>query len=291
MKKMLLSFAVLAAFGAKAQLMNGDFEAGAVTHPYSSAGLPNIGATSGWDIGVYDEETAAPYAGTRSLKMATVNDPDMASTFGLPSDNVSGQISQSINGPVTNPGDITMDFMFKFTSVGGDSAVVVLEVYDTLLAGLNDDELLYQGVAVVPTSVSAWTAGNVSVQDVGGTGTPNQIYIVSGSSLGGIFTDGQEPNPGSTLWLDNIVLNTDGSTAGLNENAISATVYPNPTSDVLNIKSSEGIASVTITSMDGKVVASANTSSIAVSELNAGMYLYTATTVTGKIANGNFVKK
>lgn len=78
--------------------------------------------------------------------------------------------------------------------------------------------------------------------------------------------------------------------AGINENVIEAAVYPNPANDVLNLKASEEIASVSVITMDGKVVATANASSIDVSGINAGMYMYEAVTVTGKVARGNFAK-
>jgi hypothetical protein len=79
--------------------------------------------------------------------------------------------------------------------------------------------------------------------------------------------------------------------AGVDENILSASVYPNPASDVLNIETEEAIQNVTITSIDGKVVANATSGSIDVSVLNAGVYVYNVTTVTGKTAKGNFVKK
>nr|WP_294860421.1 T9SS type A sorting domain-containing protein [uncultured Fluviicola sp.] len=79
-------------------------------------------------------------------------------------------------------------------------------------------------------------------------------------------------------------------TLGLNENEISASVYPNPASSVLNIKTSESISSVVITAADGKVVATSNSSNVDVASLNAGMYIYKVTTVSGKVGTGNFVK-
>ncbi len=79
-------------------------------------------------------------------------------------------------------------------------------------------------------------------------------------------------------------------TAGLNENVIAASVYPNPATSDLNIKTTEDIASVVVTTTDGKTVATGNSSNINVASLNAGMYIYTVTTVSGKIATGNFVK-
>jgi hypothetical protein len=80
-------------------------------------------------------------------------------------------------------------------------------------------------------------------------------------------------------------------TLGIDENdMIQAAAYPNPATDVLNIKASEAIASVTVMTLDGKVVAAADASSINVAELTAGMYIYEAVTVSGKVARGNFAK-
>lgn len=79
-------------------------------------------------------------------------------------------------------------------------------------------------------------------------------------------------------------------TLGLNENVISSSVYPNPANAELNIKTTEDIASVVITTTDGKTVATGTTSNINVASLNAGMYIYQVTTVSGKVGTGNFVK-
>jgi hypothetical protein len=80
-------------------------------------------------------------------------------------------------------------------------------------------------------------------------------------------------------------------TAGIEENTLSATVYPNPAMDVLNIRTEEAIQHVAISSIDGKVVANASASSVDISTLNAGVYVYNVTTVSGKTAKGNFFKK
>lgn len=80
-------------------------------------------------------------------------------------------------------------------------------------------------------------------------------------------------------------------TAGINENVVDAVVYPNPANDVLNIKAKEDVASINVMTMDGKLVASANGTTVNVEGLSAGMYMYEAITVTGKVARGNFSKK
>lgn len=79
-------------------------------------------------------------------------------------------------------------------------------------------------------------------------------------------------------------------TASLNENVIDAVVYPNPANNVLNIQAKEELTSITVSTMDGKVVATSTTSSVNVAELSSGIYLYEAVTVSGKVARGNFAK-
>lgn len=80
-------------------------------------------------------------------------------------------------------------------------------------------------------------------------------------------------------------------TASVNENVVEAVVYPNPANDVLNIKAKEDVTTINVMTMDGKLVASANGTTVNVDGLSAGMYMYEAVTVTGKVARGNFSKK
>ncbi len=80
-------------------------------------------------------------------------------------------------------------------------------------------------------------------------------------------------------------------TSSIQENVISATVSPNPTSDVLNINAGEEVATVKIVTLDGKEVAIGTSASVNVSELSAGVYVYNVTTISGKIATGKFTKK
>lgn len=80
-------------------------------------------------------------------------------------------------------------------------------------------------------------------------------------------------------------------TLGIGENSISANVYPNPAAEVLNIETTEAISSIVVTTMDGKVVTTATDSKVSVAGLEAGMYNYVITTVSGKVGNGKFIKK
>lgn len=71
---------------------------------------------------------------------------------------------------------------------------------------------------------------------------------------------------------------------------LSISVFPNPAKDVLNIVANDEIASVVITTMDGKTVVTADSKTIDVASLNVGMYIYKVTTLSGKVSQGNFAK-
>jgi hypothetical protein len=89
-----------------------------------------------------------------------------------------------------------------------------------------------------------------------------------------------------------LVLSSDQPTTfvGLNENTNQVKiVYPNPANDVLNISTNGEISNVVISTLDGKVMKTSTESSIDVSNLTAGMYIYQVT-VNGKVSTGNFVK-
>jgi hypothetical protein len=278
MKKLLLSVALVAAsFASNAQiLVNGNFEA-AITSP-----LAGVGQTTGWGTGIYSAETTSPFAGTKSAKLETVNSPQINAAFSWGSDTITGFIQQTKNGVIANPANLSVSFAYKYTRVASDTGIVIVNLYDTLLAGDTDDLLLYQGFAEFTATTSAWGNMTIPVEaNPQATGTVNQFYIVAAASNNALAS------PGTTLWLDNI---TTGF-VGVEENeVITASVYPNPATDVLNIKMNEEVASVVITALDGKTVATESSTLVNISALNTGMYLYTITGVSGKIATGNFVK-
>jgi len=279
MKKLLLSVAIIvASFSSNAQLIvNGDFEAAATPL------IPGVATTTlGWDTGLYTMETSGAFAGTQSCKLTTIVNATVAGQIGSPSDSIPGFAQQIKNGAISNPENLSISFAYKFTRVASDTGVVIVNLVDTLLAGDGDDVVLFQGFAEFTATTSAWGTMTIPVVAISGaTGTVNQFYIVAVSSNNAL------PSPGTTLWLDNV---TTGF-VGIDENeVISASVYPNPATDVLNIKMNEEVASVVITALDGKTVATETSASINISGLNSGMYLYTITSVSGKVAKGNFVK-
>jgi hypothetical protein len=83
--------------------------------------------------------------------------------------------------------------------------------------------------------------------------------------------------------------------AALTENELIASVYPNPASDVLNINLKANATTVSIISMDGKVVStqnvSSNTVAVDLSNVLAGAYIYEIVAENGTVIRNTFVKK
>jgi hypothetical protein len=106
------------------------------------------------------------------------------------------------------------------------------------------------------------------------------------------FGDPQNWNLDASIAVYPIVNFSSG--AGLEENNLSVSVYPNPTNSVLNIKTTSAANHVSIISMDGKVVAESNlnglTGSINVAELVNGVYFYEVTSSNGAVIRNTFVK-
>lgn len=87
------------------------------------------------------------------------------------------------------------------------------------------------------------------------------------------------------------------NTLGLTEVAtVEVNAFPNPVLDVLNINLKENISSVNIISTEGKLISSndvnnLNATSVNVSELISGVYMYQVTTTNGSVITNKFVKK
>ncbi|WP_343747697.1 T9SS type A sorting domain-containing protein [Fluviicola sp.] len=285
MKKILLSLGVaFSALSVSAQtVVNPGFES--TMAPIS--GFQYVYATTGWTGINFGPETASPYQGSQAAKLVTTNDPALNTALSWGDDVIPGIIQQRVNGPVANPADLVVSMAVKFTKMGTDTAYIEVGIMDTMAAGSSDDVLLYAAALEISSSVSNWTPANFQMTNLGATGTPNRFYILAVSSTTGYF-DTNTPTAGTTLWIDAV---KTGS-LGLNDAELSSaiSVYPNPATTVLNIQSQEAISAVSILTTDGKVVATGDSSSINVEALNAGMYIYRITTISGKMETGNFVK-
>jgi phenolic acid decarboxylase len=78
---------------------------------------------------------------------------------------------------------------------------------------------------------------------------------------------------------------------GINElEKIGVMVYPNPVTDVLNIKTDGTIRNITVTDLSGKIVYKGIDQSISISSLSNGVYFVKVETAQG-VANTKFIKK
>ncbi|WP_157884424.1 T9SS type A sorting domain-containing protein [Chryseobacterium kwangjuense] len=77
------------------------------------------------------------------------------------------------------------------------------------------------------------------------------------------------------------------STSETDRKKTDISLYPNPSSDMINLKSDKEIKNITITSLDGKaVVKTGNMKNIDISKLPKGVYI-----LKGELKNGNTVSK
>ena len=142
--------------------------------------------------------------------------------------------------------------------------------------------------------VAAWTSAQLTMTATGDAGTANSMSIFAVSSQEGYF-DATTPTPGTTLWLDGITVGPSSS-AGIEEvSAMEVNVYPNPVSTVLNVNTTGVATSVSILSLDGKVISSTDMNgtsvSVNVSNLTAGVYFYEIVAEDGSLVRNTFVKK
>lgn len=83
--------------------------------------------------------------------------------------------------------------------------------------------------------------------------------------------------------------------AGVTENSIEASVYPNPANDVLNFNLKGEATTISIITLDGKVVAtqavSGATAKVDVAGLATGAYIYEVSAADGSVIRDTFVKK
>lgn len=253
------------------------------TNPFAGNGIPEVSQTAGWGTNVYQIISGDATDGNQSAKLETVTNANFA-LVGLPA-TMPGTALQSVTGPIPNNGaDIIGSVDFKSNILGGDSCLLIFEVYDTLNAGIDDDVLLYSGSLIITQSASTWQTATFAMQSSGETGTANEFYF-------GGLSGYRQVTAGTTLWLDNWVIS--GNTVGLSEMEIqnSFKAYPNPVANVLNIDAAEAIENVSVISLDGKLISVTKGGKVDVSNLTTGVYIYEATTISGAKAINKFVKQ
>lgn len=126
--------------------------------------------------------------------------------------------------------------------------------------------------------------------DLSGFATGDTVIVLCWGVNGDALTAAGDPNetdPANNLDLFFI----DGS-AAINELEAEVVVFPNPTTDVLNVKTTSVVRSISVIGLDGRnVLFAENTNSINVSALKPGNYIYKVETESGAIITNTFVKQ
>jgi hypothetical protein len=262
---------------------NLDFEA-----TITPSGYPGVNDVPGWSTIFAEGESNNPGEGLQSLKITSTEDAFLASLIGYSDDTIPGFAIQSISATnLLNPGNISVDFQYKYTGVNGDIGTVIVQIADTMGAGSSDDVILYGGYLAINSDVTTWTNYTIHLIATGFSGTPNDFSIIATPSAGSI--DGSSnAHPGSTLWIDAFVLN-NFAYAGIEETNIQFSLYPNPMTDILNLDI-ESFESVKLLTFDGKEVLSSVDNHLDVSTLSAGTYICLISLKDGKTVSQKIMK-
>ncbi|MCE2682531.1 MAG: T9SS type A sorting domain-containing protein [Cryomorphaceae bacterium] len=171
------------------------------------------------------------------------------------------------------------------------SVTIPLSQVDTTAAGTMVAE------AAVGYNVVATFSSSIAIPANGEFWAGVVLPTTAGDSLGLVTnTDGDFADAVThtgEFWSDGYpVVNFQ---VGLTENEIVSSVYPNPASEVLNINLKANATSVSIISMDGKVVSTqnvtSNTVAVDLSNVLAGAYIYEIVAENGTVIRNTFVKK
>ncbi|MCT4581980.1 MAG: T9SS type A sorting domain-containing protein [Flavobacteriales bacterium] len=160
-------------------------------------------------------------------------------------------------------------------------------------------------VSTTSTNESYYGANDGSAQVTASGGTTPYSYIWSPSGGNSAMATGLAPDVYTAIVVDDagcsatsIVTIEAGNFVSVDEvkeNDLDLNVYPNPTSNQLNIQANQLIKSVAIVNLSGQVLYSKNAMSesfsIDVNHLSSGIYFYQLETKDGEMITNRFVKK
>lgn len=180
---------------------------------------------------------------------------------------------------------------YQYFPVSGDSAAV--EIWFQ-----NAGTIIGTGKQVITSGASSWTQFDVTINWTSSL-DPDTVVFLAASSGGYNLSNltagvGQV---GSTLLVDDITL--EGGNVGVEEEMMNANVhiYPNPSSDVINISTSELPAGLVLDIFDvaGRKILSRslnnNNDMVDISALNAGNYVVTIRNESTLIHKSKLIKK
>lgn len=192
------------------------------------------------------------------IKPVNIGGQNIAFSYGANSTNNSYGFSYDAN-TIANFG-FSNDLQSPFVLNAGNWKHVVCTYSTTGVATIYID-----GVAIISESKPAWNTIN-SVFRLG--------FLPSANLSDISFDDLKIFNYTlSTTEITNLFTNNTLSSQNFNQNNLQVSLYPNPTSDILNIEMANEVKSIEIYNIQGQKVLESSQKQINVSELSAGMYM------------------
>ncbi|MBW7867913.1 MAG: T9SS type A sorting domain-containing protein [Brumimicrobium sp.] len=222
--------------------------------------------------------TTNPAEGTGYAKMTSF-DLTGLSGYGVPDGIYPGYLDQAF--PFTDKIQ-SVTFSYRSNLTTGDQAIAFVTS-----SGPGHDfgmNAIGQAIVDITTNESSWKTATATMNWVS-PDPIDSIEIVFGTSAGAVMNGGY-PAPtvsGSVLEVDNVFLTlSDGTTAGIEtikNPIVDVTVYPNPTSEVVNFAFNEGenVTEIRIFSATGQlmdVVKAETLTTVNVKNYAAGTYFF-----------------
>jgi len=287
----ILVFLAIAFFSAEAQIIpNASFETW--TSPLTPDGWATFSSALGFNLGLCGKDSLDKVVGNNSVKVYADSIPGQPA-YGVVGGVVSTGSGSASAGPPKFVGipfafrPDTLFFAYKYTSPGSDTAGLEIKMTKngaTVFAGG------YTSLGLDLDTISQWALVYAPLTSAysNGTITPDTLRLQFYASVA------QQSIKGSTLHVDGVFFSASTPATGVNDlsNTIEVSVFPNPVSEMLNIKADVNLEGhqVVITDMNGKLVRirplTNGVNSIELSEVASGNYIY-------RIAdkNGRFIKQ
>ncbi len=259
-------------------------------------GLLNGSATNTMNSTLANVESNRAFTGTNSLRFT--------------SDNSQWYYYAGVLSPFYAGYDNAFIVRHRFypeSSTGSDYLFQIFDFDGTNLVSVADLRFDYQGTidfsdgTTFNTNVGTYTANqwyDVVIERTATliilrvNGTQLASYPVYGTGTSAKFVGIRFDNYGSGFSVDNLVIELPASSESFNSNLFS--LYPNPTSSILNITNSDNldIKNISVIDVNGRTVKNqvGSLTQINVSDLNAGVYFVTIEAAEGKTTK-KFIKQ
>jgi hypothetical protein len=275
MKKILLSITAVAVLGsANAQMLSANDAATFGT--WTTSDLDGDGQA--WGTSDMAPLTTLPAAFQAQGEVAISNSYDNAASAPLTPDNL-------FISPVFTVSGTTPTLSWVAGNPETDASGWYEEYYSVYIATAAEVTAMAGGTYPTAVWAGALTAGQVIFSE----SVDLTSYIGVDASV--VFRH-HNCTDENWLLLDDVLVQ---DVAGINEISLIAKAFPNPANDVLNIIVTGAATSVSILSLDGKVISTEamNGTSVSVntSDLTAGTYFYSVSSENGNVVTNKFVKK